>query len=186
MSNGSSNQHLSVFLGSPVFSEENSPQIWKSTHTMLYEGMIWGWNAFDAFPFWEDLIYIVVSDPRLDVVRNHRILDDLSSKLFPFHLSATSRFSRHCEKSQVPKWNCQRTEDFGRNWPPTAGNGAAASFHFQQDANLRGGPSVMANQWPNLTGWGNAIGTQTCQHHTMPLGLGCRRNKGVSTSPLRC
>ena len=35
------------------------------------------------------------------------------------------------------------------------------AFHFQQDANLRGGPSVMANQWPNLTGWGNAIGTQT-------------------------
>lgn len=34
------------------------------------------------------------------------------------------------------------------------------AFHFQQDGSLRGGPSVMANQWPNLTGWGNAIGTQ--------------------------
>ena len=116
------------------------------------------------------------------MVRNHRILDDLSSKLFPFHLSATSRFSRHCEKFQVPKWNCQRTEDFARNWPPTAGNGAAASFDFQQDANLRGGALCHGQPMaPNLT----AIGTQTCQHHTMPLGLGRRRNKGVSTSPLR-
>lgn len=121
---------------------------------MLCEGMIWGRGCISLLR----RLNIVVSEPRLDVVRNH----DFSSKLLLFHLSATSRLSRHCEKFQVPKWNCQRTEDFARNWPPTAGNGAAASLSLSRRRELEGGgPSVMANQWPNLTGWGNAIGTQT-------------------------